>query len=111
MRGFLPLISGALMWPVLLLILAAIIIGPMVLINIFPLAKVLFQLAAVVMIYSWIKSFLGPGMLTYAISGILIYIFVIVLPEAALGIWLIMNIFGLGIWSMIFWGLPLLRKY
>ncbi len=108
-RGFLPVIPMGLMLPVLLIILGLIVFVPVLAITISPELKLLFQIAAVIMIFNWVRNIVGPGMLTYAIAGVLIYIFVFVLPQFTLGVYIVWTIMGLGVFSMLFWGLTLFR--
>ena len=110
MRGILGIIPMGLMLPALLIILGLIVFVPVLAITISPELKLLFQIAAVIMIFNWVRNIVGPGMLTYAIAGVLIYIFVFVMPQFTLGIYVVWTIMGLGVFSMLFWGLTLFKS-
>jgi hypothetical protein len=108
-KGFAPLIFGiptALL--MLLIVICLIVLGPAVLISLSPGLKLLFQIVASVIILSWVRNTVGPGMISLVISAILIYIFVFTLPALTASMWALYMVMGLGLWSMIFWGMPLI---
>jgi hypothetical protein len=109
-RGFLPLIASPFMLPLLIIVLAAVVLLPMLAITLSPELKLLFQVAAAIMIYSWVRNTVGPGILSFGIAGVLIYIFVFLLPQLTLGMYMIWTFMGLGLFSVVFWGLTLFRK-
>ncbi len=105
-RGFLPA-SPALALILLLVTLGIFILGPVIAIHISPEIRLIFQFIAAITIYNWIKNTVGPGVLSLVISGILIYIFVIMLPGLTAALWATYYIVGLGIASMFIWGFTL----
>ena len=110
-RGFLPLIAGiptALIFLILILIL--LLVGPAVLITVSPELKLLFQIFAAIIILSWVRNTVGPGTVSILISLILIYIFVIMLPQLLVSMWAAYILLTFGLWSMIFWGLPIIFR-
>ena len=107
-KGFfsLPIIG----WPFLLLIavVAVVILIPVLAIILSPELRLLFQLGAAIIIFSWVRNSLGQGMLSYVISGILIFIFVWMLPHITLGLYilyflLILGILDLFVWTGLLW--------
>jgi hypothetical protein len=108
-KGFIPFIPAGLMLPVLILVFGLIIFLPIIAVTLSKELMLLFQVAAAIMVYSWIRNTVGPGILSYAIAGVLIYIFVFVLPQFTLGLYVIYTFFGFGMFSTLFWGLTLLR--
>ena len=109
-KGIIPLFVPGTLLLILVGISILLLIGPAVIITISKELMLLFQLAASIVIISWVKNTVGPGMLAYAISGILIYIFVFILPQLTIGIWALWMFLGLGVWSVLFWGLTLFGK-
>lgn len=110
-KGFLPLIAGiptALIF--LIIILALLLLGPAALITISPELKLLFQIFAAIIILSWVRNTVGPGTVSLLISIILIYIFVIMLPQLLASMWAAYILLTFGLWSMIFWGLPIIFR-
>ncbi len=101
-RGFLP--ASPLIGLILLLTTFAVfIIGPVIAIHLSPVIKIIFQFIIAVTIYNWVKNTVGPGILSLAISGVLIYIFVIMLPGFTAALWASYYILGLGVASMFIW--------
>jgi len=109
-RGLLGLIPVGMMLPALLVILGLLLFVPIIAITISPELMLLFKIAAIIMIFNWVRNIVGPGILTYAIAGVLIYIFVFVMPQFTLGIYVVYTVMGLGVFSMLFWGLTLFKS-
>ncbi len=109
-KGIIPLFAPGMLLIILVAIVVLLLIVPALLITVSNELMLLFQLAASIVIISWVKNTVGPGMLAYAISGILIYIFVFILPQLTIGIWVLWMFLGLGMWSVLFWGLTLFGK-
>ena len=109
-KGIIPIFAPGALLVVLVVILVIIFVGPMLLITLSKELMLLFQLAASIVILSWVRNTVGPGLLAYAISGILIYIFVFILPQFTIGIWVLYTFMGLGMWTLLFWGLTLFGK-
>ena len=105
-RGFLPA-SPLLALILLLVAFAIVIIGPVIAIHLSPVIRIIFQFIIAVTIYNWVKNTVGPGVLSLVISGVLIYIFVIMLPGFTAALWATYYILGLGIASMLIWGFTL----
>ena len=108
-KGLLGLIPVGMMLPALLLVLALVIFLPIVAISLSKELMLLFQVAAVIMIYSWVRNTVGPGIISYAITGVLVYIFVFILPQFTLGIYMIWTFMGFGLFGALFWGLTILK--
>ncbi|MCD6414633.1 MAG: hypothetical protein J7L23_03315 [Candidatus Diapherotrites archaeon] len=109
-KGFLPLIAGiptALI--VLIVVILLLVLSPAILMQIREI-KLLFQIFAAIIILSWVRNTVGPGMVSILISLILIYIFVLMVPELLGAIWAMYILLTFGLWSMIFWGLPLIFR-
>ncbi|MCK4327690.1 MAG: hypothetical protein KAW41_04405 [Candidatus Diapherotrites archaeon] len=108
-RGFIGLIPAGLMLPAILIILGLILFLPIVAVSLSSELMLLFQVAAAIMVFSWVRNVVGPGMLSYAIAGVLIYIFVFILPQFTLGLYIIWTFMGFGLFGMLFWGLTLFK--
>ncbi|MCD4740343.1 hypothetical protein K8R43_04075 [archaeon] len=76
----------------------------------FPILKLLFMLFAALIIFNWIRNTVGPGTLSLVIAAILIYIFVFQLTWITWGIWVMYALLTYGLWSILFWGIPLVFK-
>jgi hypothetical protein len=109
MRGFLALIPAGMLLPVLLGVLALVVFVPIVAITFSPELMLLFQIAAAIMVFSWVRNILGPGILSFGVAGVLIYIFVFILPQFTLGLYVVWTFMGFGLFSAVFWGLTLFR--
>ena len=110
-RGIIPLLPVAVMFPLLILIFGIMIFGPIILITFSSELKLLFQIAAAIMIFNWVRNTVGPGIISYAMAGTLIYIFVFLLPQFTLGLYALYVIFGFSIFSTVFWGIAIFRKH
>ena len=110
-RGFLPLIPAGGMLAALVIVLVAIVVLPIMAISFSPELMLLFQIAAAIMIVSWVRNIIGPGILSLGLSGILVYIFIFMLPQFTLGMYVIWTFMGFGLFQALFWGLTLFRKY
>ncbi len=82
---------------------AAIVFLPMIAITISNELKLLFQIAASIMIISWVRRIVGKGMVSLVISGVLIYIFVFVLPQLTIGLYAFYVVTSLGLLSSLIW--------
>ena len=105
-RGFLPA-SPLLALILLIVTLSIFILGPVIAIHISPEIRLIFQFIAAVTIYKWVRDTVGPGILSLVLAGILIYIFVVMLPGLTAALWATYYIVGLGIASMFIWGFTL----
>ena len=109
-KGFIQFIPAAAMLPVLALVLGLIVFLPILAISLSSELMLLFQVGAAIMIFSWVRNVVGPGILSYAIGGVLIYIFIFVLPQFTLGLYVVWTFMGFGLFGAVFWGLILLKK-
>ncbi len=109
-RGFLPLLAPPVLLVLLIVIIAVVIVGPAVLISVSPELMILFQIAASIMIVSWVRQIVGPGTLSLVISAVLVYIFVFILPQLTIGLWALYTFMGLGVWTILFWGLTIFSR-
>lgn len=101
--------KGFIALPLLLaiLLIAFIVIGPALAITVSSELKLLFQIAASIMIISWVRKLVGKGMISILISGVLIYIFVFVLPQFTIGLYALYVVMSLGILSSLIWMIAL----
>ncbi|MFC2174426.1 hypothetical protein ACFLQ2_00965 [archaeon] len=109
MKGFIQFIPAGFMLPALFIVFLLIIFVPIVAITLSSELMLLFQVGAAIMVFSWVRNVVGPGLLSYAIAGVLIYIFVFILPQFTMGLYIIWTIMGFGLFGMLFWGLTLFR--
>lgn len=72
-----------------------------------PNIQFLLQLAIILGIIRFIRSWLGKGMLSYAVSGIFIYIFVFKYTWLTYNLWLFYLIISMGIFSYCIWLVPM----
>jgi uncharacterized membrane protein len=99
MRGFAPMI-------LLLLIFLVIMIVPLILGELFPVFKWILMLYFCVTIFMFVKGVLGGGILTFIVSGILIYIFVIQMYTFFVAGYMLYLVASLGLSGIIIFGLP-----
>lgn len=106
-KGFLPMLMiGGSWWlalGLLMLTMSAIIFLPILAISLSGELMLLFQIGASVIILSWVRNTVGQGTISLAISGILIYIFVFILPQLSLGIYVLYMLFAFGLVGTIVW--------
>lgn len=110
-KGFLPLIAGiptALI--VLIIVIILLMIGPTIVFSISPTIKLIFQIFAAIVILNWVRNTVGPGTLSIVMSLVLIYIFVLMLPGLTGAFWGVYILLTFGLWSVIFWGLPIIFR-
>lgn len=114
-RGFLPIAIG----PALLIVGAIILLMiaiPILAISFSRELMLLFQFGASIIIYNWVRNTIGPGTLSLVIAGVLIYIFVFILPQFTMGLYTLYFLLTLGIMStiifmgMLFPPVPLFKK-
>ncbi|MBU1120368.1 MAG: hypothetical protein ABIE23_03945 [archaeon] len=92
----------------LFLILAIL---PTITMWLFPQARIILQIILIFLLYSMVRSYLGSGILTIIISGILIYILVFKYPEFTAGAYILYVAATLMVSSVIIWGAAMfLRK-
>jgi hypothetical protein len=98
-RGIGPLLI------ILVVVLGAVLFIPAIAVMISNEIRLLFQVMASIVIFTWVRNTVGPGIISIAIAGILIYIFVFVLTPVTASIWALYYLVGLGLFGMILWGL------
>ena len=90
---------------IIVLALLVIAIVPGVLITFIPQLKILFQIYAIFMIYSIIRGYLGPGIITIVISAVLIWFLVFKYPGIFASLWVFQLSLGVQFMSIIIWGI------
>jgi hypothetical protein len=76
-----------------------------------PNLQFILQLVIILGIYRFIRMFLGKGVISYAISGIFIYIFVFKYTWLAYNAWLFYFILSTGLFSMVIWLVPMFLTF
>jgi hypothetical protein len=99
-RGFLPPMI------ILLLIFLFIMMLPLLLAWIFPEFGWLLKVYFSIIIFSFVRRILGGGIMTYIVSGILIYIFVFQLFWLFTPVYMLYLIVGMGLSGILVFGLP-----
>ncbi len=91
---------------IMLILILFVFVGflPLILMTLFPQARILVQLILIFTIYSTVRGYLGSGPLTLIISGILIYILVIRYAAVSAGAYLYIMVIQIGVSSMLIWG-------
>ena len=100
MRGFLPPMI------LLLLVFVVIMIIPLVLAELFDTFKWLLIAYFCITVFLFVKRILGGGIITYIVSGILIYIFVIRLFYLFVPLYMLYLVVSLGLSGIIVFGMP-----
>ena len=95
-RGFLILI--------IIVALLVVIIVPGIIMQVSPIARLIFTLIIILMIIGMVQSYLGPGKLTWLIAGILIYIAIRNI-EIVTSVYALYIILGTGLGSVVVWGI------
>ena len=85
----------------ILIAFAVVLLIPPVIITIFPPAKYLFALIMVFMVFSTVRAYLGDGIPTWIISGILIYFLVFKYLLVTSSLWVFQILLGVGFGSVI----------
>jgi len=98
--GFLPPMI------LLLFILLFVMLLPLLLAKIFPEFDWILKAYFSIIIFSFVRRILGGGIMTYIVSGILIYIFVFQLFWLFTPAYMLFLIVGLGLSGIIVFGLP-----
>jgi len=99
MKGFAPMI-------LLVVIFLFLMILPIFFSFLSPTFKWLMIAYFCIMVYLFVKRILGGGMISYIVSGVLIYIFVIQLWWLFAAAYMLYLIAGLGLSGIIVFGLP-----
>lgn len=88
----------------ILIAFAVILLLPPIIIEIVPAAKYLFALIMIFVIFSTVRGYLGDGVLTWVISGILIYFLVFKYLLVTASLWVFQILLAVGFGSVIMWG-------
>ena len=78
---------------------------PPLIITMFPAAALLFQVIMIFTIFTTVRQYIGDGMPTYIVSGILIYFLVFRYPEITSSLWVFQMLMMFGFTSAILWGI------
>lgn len=99
-KGFLP--------PMILLLIIFLVIMalPIVFAYLIPTFKWLMIAYFCIVVFMFVRRILGSGILTYIISGILIYIFVIQMWQAFAALYMLYLVVSFGLSGIIIFGLP-----
>jgi len=100
-RGVFPLIIILLVAFVLILALPAMIM------EVFPIAKLLFQVMMAFLIYAIVRTYLGSSPLTIIITAILVYILVFKYLYITSAVWLFQTVLMFAGFSVVIWVLGL----
>lgn len=87
----------------LLIVFAVALILPPLLLYLFPQAMFLFQIIGVFLVYSTIRTYLGPGPLTLILSAIFIYFLVFKYPHIFSSVWAISILMMMNFTGVLFW--------
>lgn len=91
---------------ILLIALLIIIAAPTIIMMVFPAADILIRLILVFLIFSTVRAYLGNGVLTLLVSGILIYFLVIKWAPVTATVYIILFVLmGVQFFSVLMWGL------
>jgi len=93
-----------------LLLFLVVAILPAIAMMVSPIAKIIIQVILFLSIYMLVRSYMGSGVLTLIVTGVMGYILVIKYPEFTAGIWILSIIVMLGAGGVIIWGLSLFRR-
>ncbi len=89
----------------LLVVFGGLMLLPIVLAEFFPIIKIILVGFFCIGIYSFVRNMIGPGILSYVIAGILIYILVIRLWYLYASVYMVYLIASLGLSGIIMFGL------
>lgn len=78
---------------------------PPLIMKIFPLADILFRILMVFIIFSIVRGYLGEGLMTWIISGVLIYFLVWKYAYLTASVYVLQMLLGVGFASVIVWGI------
>ncbi len=85
--------------------IAAILVLPPIVLYMFPAAKYLFQLIMVFTVYAMVRGYIGEGMITLLITGVLVYFLVFKYPLVTSSVWVFQLLLGVGFTSVVMWGI------
>ncbi len=82
-----------------------ILILPPIIMHVFPMAGLVFQILMIFIIYSTVRGYMGEGPLTIIISGILIYFLVFKYRDITASLWVFQLLLGIQFISVLVWGI------
>jgi len=82
-----------------------ILILPPIIMHVFPMAGLVFQVMMIFIIYSTVRGYMGEGPLTIIISGILIYFLVFKYRDITASLWVFQLLLGIQFISVLVWGI------
>lgn len=88
---------------ILLLLVGSVVLLP-ILMAVFPPIDIIVRIILVFSIFMLVRGYLGNGVLTILVSGILIYFLVIKWWWIGAGGWMAITLASLGIFGVIMWG-------
>src|SRR3989338_8595760 len=103
-RGAIPLI--------IFLVLAFVLALPAIIMELFPIVKLLFQVMMAFLLYAIVRTYLGSSPLTLIITAILVYVLVFKYTYITSAAWIFQTILMFAGFSVMIWVLGLsLRKH
>jgi hypothetical protein len=99
-RGFLPVMV------VIVLVFLFLMILPIIFAKLIPTFQWLLIAYFCIVVFLFVRRILGSGLLTYIISGLLIYIFVIRMWELFTALYMFYLLVNLGLSGIIIFGMP-----
>lgn len=88
----------------ILIAFAVILLIPPLVLHLFPPASLLFKLLMIFIIFSTVRGYIGDGVLTWVISGILIYFLVFKYTDITASLYVFQLLLAVGFGSVIMWG-------
>ncbi len=88
----------------LIIAFAVVLLLPPLILHLFPPANILFKILMVFIIFSIVRGYIGDGIMTWIISGILIYFLVFRYPDITASLWVFQTLLAVGFGSVIMWG-------
>lgn len=82
-----------------------VLLIPPLIIKVFPAAAILFQVIMIFTIFTTVRQYIGDGMPTYIISGILIYFLVFKYLDITSSLFVFQMLMMFGFTSAILWGI------
>ncbi len=102
--------KGNFLFIIIGLMVGSVVLLP-VLMYVFPPIDIIVKIILVFSIFMMVRGFLGNGVLTLIVSGILIYFLVIKWWWIGAGGWMAITLASLGIFSIIMWGSQTLMMF
>lgn len=88
----------------ILIAFAFILLLPPLILHLFPFADILFKILMIFIIFSTVRGYIGDGVITWAISGILIYFLVFKYTDITASLYVFQLLLAVGFGSVIMWG-------